>query len=353
VTTPRTTFSNRVADARGNQCRIRQATPDDLPAIRALFRMCFGFEQPQFHFRSKFFQASVGTSIVMIAEQDGRLIGHYALWGIPLRLGFELIAGAQSVDTMTHPEYRRRGVLVRLATAAMDIAVRRGIEVVYGFPNEGSLTASVRRLNWHQVGNVQTFMRPLRPEGMRRIPKHLHVPTRMALRVWPTASTAGYDICDARPSDGAIALLLQNRAPADGACQTERSPQWYDWRFSHSFGRDYRWLTLESGGGPAAFAVWGRDTSNGNGLLADVVAVDDNAYAAAVAAVIDRARQANCAAVGTMTTRPEILRALRANGFRRHGNLPFKVRALTGRVLGANIYQPEAWRLLGADCDSF
>src|ERR1700743_1143433 len=148
-----------------DEIRVRSATTADLLQINSLFRKFFGFEQPASHFKAKYFDNTVATSVSTVAEADGHIIGHYGLWGMPLQLGFELVGAAQYGDAMTHPDYRGRGLLVRLATTAMEVAARRGIDVLYGFPSARSYPASIRRLNWHHVRDVPLYSRPIRADG--------------------------------------------------------------------------------------------------------------------------------------------------------------------------------------------
>ena len=255
-------------DATNDVCQVRQATAADAPAIGALFRKCFGFEQPPMYFASKYFQASVGTSVSMIAEADGQVIGHYGLWGVPIRLGFELVAGAQSVDTMTHPDYRGRGVKVRLAQGH---GYRRAARhrCALRFPEQKRISGDIAAAEMATHRRRAEFSCLLRPEGLRRVPRSLHAPTTIALKIWPRVATSAYDILLARPDDGALARLLTHRSADDGICQTERFPQWYDWRFSRALGREYQWGTIARDGRPAAFAVWRHDRAERSAAIAE------------------------------------------------------------------------------------
>lgn len=91
---------------------IREATIDDVPAINELFYAVFGLHRDDAGMRWKFFQNPSGPALLMVAEDHGRLVGNYALWPVPIRLGPEVVRGAQSIDTMTHADYRRQGILL-------------------------------------------------------------------------------------------------------------------------------------------------------------------------------------------------------------------------------------------------
>ncbi len=95
---------------------------------------------------------------------DGdRAAGFYTAWPVRLRLGKETVLGAQSMDTMTHPDYRGRGLFIKLAQACYDLAASKGYEVFYGFPNQNSYSGFIRRLNWDHTGDITHWLRPIRP----------------------------------------------------------------------------------------------------------------------------------------------------------------------------------------------
>jgi hypothetical protein len=173
------------------------------------------------------------------------------------------------------------------------------------------------------------------------------------LRAWPRADTDFFDVRIGKPSCETIATLLTHRGGNGGTCQTERTPEWYDWRFSPLMGNRHEWLTLEAKGRAVAYAVWGRGFGGRTALLSDVVGESAAAIAAAIACAFDQARAAGCSALSTATNRPDLLPALRANGFRLTGAMPFKVRSLTSRAFASSIDAFENWRLLGADCDIY
>ena len=75
-----------------------------------------------------------GASIIWIAEADGKLAGQYAITCVKMKVGRKLIAGSQSENTMTHPDYQRQGIFETLARRVYGEAEKRdGIYIVYGF----------------------------------------------------------------------------------------------------------------------------------------------------------------------------------------------------------------------------
>ena len=76
-------------------------------------------------------------------------------------LGGQSVTGMVSVDTMTAPEFQRRGLLTRVGTHTYAQWHAAGIPFVLGLPNErwGSRTNA---LGWVELCDYQWLARPLR-----------------------------------------------------------------------------------------------------------------------------------------------------------------------------------------------
>jgi predicted N-acetyltransferase YhbS len=150
---------------------VREAVPEDDPQIADLFDGVFGFRPSASHIDWKFRQNPDAIPLTVVAECENTIVGQYALWSTRLRLGREVVIGAQSLDTMTHPDFRGQGMFVALATECMELAFQRGVEALYGFPNDNSYPGFVRRLDWDHTGDVAGWVRPLVPSRHKRVPK--------------------------------------------------------------------------------------------------------------------------------------------------------------------------------------
>ncbi len=111
-----------------------------------------------------------GQAIFKLAEHGDRLVGQYVV--APQRMvieGTECLA-AQSLETMTHPDYRRQGMFVTLARLVYENALARDIPVIYGFPNTQSHHGFVNRLEFFDF-DVPIYLRPMRAE--RIFPRYI------------------------------------------------------------------------------------------------------------------------------------------------------------------------------------
>jgi hypothetical protein len=105
---------------------VREYRPEDIEGVRGLFGEVFHHDWPIEHFLWKFKDNPAGSGIIILAEYSRQIVGQYALMPTWLRLGNEVVFGAQSVDTMTHPDYRNQGMFTVLAKACFELAAKKG-----------------------------------------------------------------------------------------------------------------------------------------------------------------------------------------------------------------------------------
>lgn len=99
--------------------------------------------------------AAGGKIWIWLADDNGRIVGQYAIQPVMIKIDGETIIGSQSLDTMTHPEYTHQGIFKTLANKVYREAERAGIHIVYGFPNKLSYPGFIKRLNWFDIANRQ------------------------------------------------------------------------------------------------------------------------------------------------------------------------------------------------------
>lgn len=102
-----------------------------------------------------------GPGWIQIAEHDGRIIGQSAIIPATMKVGAEVIAVFQSIDTMTHPGYRRQGIYETLAKTVYAEAAKDNVRVGYRFPNKFSHPIAIKKLDWYDVAAMQTVSKPL------------------------------------------------------------------------------------------------------------------------------------------------------------------------------------------------
>lgn len=109
-----------------------------------------------------------GNGRTLLADANGRIAAQYAIVPVWIKVGKQMITGAQSLDTMTHPDYRRRGLFETLAKEVYSSAAGVGIHIVYGFPNSLSSPGFINKLDWFVVSTLKLRLKPLNWETVIR-----------------------------------------------------------------------------------------------------------------------------------------------------------------------------------------
>lgn len=95
-------------------------------------------------------------------------VAAYSAFPVPFRAGGREGSAIQSFDTLTLPSHRGRGLFVRLASMAYDLAAESGELAVFGFPNDQSVHGFSSRLCWQVFGQVPFLARPIGTRYLRR-----------------------------------------------------------------------------------------------------------------------------------------------------------------------------------------
>ncbi len=343
----------------GTAWTIREAGPDDMDSIRALYAEVWGYNRPRSFDHWRWFTSPDGKCPIALAMDGDRAAGFYTVWPAKLRLGSEVVLGGQSMDTMTHPDYQGQGMFVKLAQACYDLAAARGFEVLYGFPNPLSYPGFVRRLNWDHSGDIHHWIRPLRLSRHPRVPAALGPLADAAAALLPRGRTQGVEIAVGKPEPTALQGLLGQWCAERDVCRIDRNTAWLDWRYAPDAEHDYEWVCAHRAGTLVAAGAWGMQNAawatvaEGRAHLVELLGGDRRGLQAVVAAIIGRAAKRSALLLETMCNVAPVAAVLRRAGFLRHRRAPFIVRGLTARTLGGNIHNHGAWRIMGGDVDTF
>ena len=114
--------------------------------IGELFKVCFQADLDPMLWDWAYQKNPTGNPIIVVALDNNDLVGHYAMIPMPFILGKAQNIGYLSMTTMVHPNYRKYGLFLELATHAYSRALPGTF--VYGFPNSNSAPGFKKRLNW-------------------------------------------------------------------------------------------------------------------------------------------------------------------------------------------------------------
>ena len=171
-----------------------------------------------------------GRSILLLAECDQRLVGVRAFMRWRLSCGGAVIEAAKPVDTVTHPDYQRRGIFSRLTTRACDDARDQGIRLIFNTPNQNSAPGYLK-LGWKETAHLPLYAKWLTPvssawAALRWKMGFRHVPRAEAFfRETPPSARDVF----ASAADLPSLTVGQN---SDQRLQTDRSVKFLCWRYA-------------------------------------------------------------------------------------------------------------------------
>jgi GNAT superfamily N-acetyltransferase len=149
---------------------VRRFSPEDLPDVLELLDACLGGgpagRRPPELFRWKHLDNPFGTSFLLLAAADGRLVGLRAFMRWQFLAGGRVVSAARAVDTATHPDFQGMGIFTRLTLAALD-EVRGQVDLVFNTPNAKSRPGYLK-MGWREVGRVPVTVRVRRPLRLLR-----------------------------------------------------------------------------------------------------------------------------------------------------------------------------------------
>ncbi|MGU3493881.1 GNAT family N-acetyltransferase [Xanthobacteraceae bacterium A53D] len=223
-----------------------------LPGIRALYELVWGVAVPEAFLRWKLFDGPYGplASVAMVGEE---VVGLYAVIPTPMLLDGAPIMAAQSVDTMTHPDYRRQNMSVTLARHCYAEGTRRGYGLVYGLPNENSYPMFMTKLDWRHLDEMVRMVRPL--AAPKRVPGLVAPLLDMAMALQVRLSgAAGQGVVQQVTADTVFAV--PRPAASHARSRVNHTPDWLAWRYGAEPGGTYERLVLGALDAPEALAIF-------------------------------------------------------------------------------------------------
>jgi hypothetical protein len=153
-----------------DSARVRPAVPEDIPGLAALFQTVFHAPAPPPFWQWKYHSPAV-KALAIVAEEEGRIVGHYGGLLLPYRLGRRQYLALQATDLMTHPSVRHRvgrhSVLLNCAGLFFDLARQAGADFAYGFPGRSSRLLGEKYLDYRPLQALEVEALAVEPGPLR------------------------------------------------------------------------------------------------------------------------------------------------------------------------------------------
>jgi hypothetical protein len=341
---------------------VRAYEAGDEHGLVRLLGSRFGHDVAIEHWRWKLMHWPSNVANVWLAVANGKAVFHYG--GVPLRYRLNGSSGTAmiSVDAMTAPEFRRRGLLTRGTRRAFAEWKARGIAFTLGLPNEqwGSRIAAA---GWQSLFPLQWLVRPLRPEvfAARRLGmpwlRRATIVSDLFGRLLPhrLRSDPQIELREIAQADSSLDLLW-HRCRSDAMFSVVRDSAWVQWRFFSSPTRKYRVVLARRGGDAAGYYASHVGTTSGraSALLAELVAPENDTAVqeTLLAHAIASASAEGADMLATLAVRGgNFHKLLRRAGFFRGPAFDVHIVPFAADLSMEQLRNPRNWHLSGADFD--
>lgn len=140
--------------------KYREYRTGDMRYILELFEMSFGKKMNEKYWKWRYLDNVLNKTMIYLATDDEKVVAHYALSPTILYVKGNQFNAGLSMTTMTHPDYRGRGLFTSLANELYNN--RAELDVIYGVPNDNSLKGFIKHLNCIHIVDIPVFEIDLR-----------------------------------------------------------------------------------------------------------------------------------------------------------------------------------------------
>ena len=144
---------------------IREALDKDIQEILKVLKASLGetsSKKTEEVWRYKHVINPFGKSLVLIAEEENKIIGVRAFMRWQWKRQDKLYSSFRAVDTATHPEHQGKGVFKKLTLKALEIAQINGNDFIFNTPNSLSKPGYLK-MGWEEIGNIRVQIVPVNP----------------------------------------------------------------------------------------------------------------------------------------------------------------------------------------------
>jgi hypothetical protein len=155
---------------------IRKSEFNNLNIYKEIFSLCFHLDVTESYFEWKFLKNPSGKAIAFEAYdiQKNRVAAFYGVIPEDYIINNKREIIYQSMDTMTHPEYRKKGLFVKLANITYEyVSSLNNGAVFFGIGGPNSMHGFINNLKWNNPIQIRyTFIPNL-------VLKYLLFPTKI------------------------------------------------------------------------------------------------------------------------------------------------------------------------------
>ncbi|OQP67517.1 hypothetical protein A4R26_12595 [Niastella populi] len=110
-------------------------------------------------------QNPFGASFVLLAEENGTIIGLRAFMQWKWKWNDTIYKAIRAVDTATHPDHQGKGIFKKLTLQQLELCKQQGVHFVFNTPNDQSRPGYLK-MGWVQQGKMPLKLKVLNPIGL-------------------------------------------------------------------------------------------------------------------------------------------------------------------------------------------
>lgn len=153
-----------------DELTIRTPSDEDLESILDLLSLGLGTgtaPRTRAFWTWKHLASPFGPSYLLVAVSGGKIVGLRAFMRWTWWSSEEPIPAVRAVDTVTHPDWRGRGLFQRLTLEMVEQLQSERIAFVFNTPNPKSMPGYLK-MGWVKVGRLTPWLLPRRPRRFLR-----------------------------------------------------------------------------------------------------------------------------------------------------------------------------------------
>lgn len=135
---------------------LRKATDSDISPIIELLKVSLGeslIPKSAKLWNWKHLNNPFGKSPVILAEEDGQLLGVRAFLKWEFLESGKVYRACRAVDTATHPDYQGNGIFKKLTLSLIEEIKKEGIDLLFNTPNAKSAPGYLK-MGWEKWGKL-------------------------------------------------------------------------------------------------------------------------------------------------------------------------------------------------------
>ncbi len=335
--------------------KLRKYRDGDEQAIVELLNFAFGKWHSLRYWKWKYRENPAGSPIIWLAEHDSKIIGHYGIIPIKMKVGNMYVTGSFACNGATHPEYQGRGVFSSIVNRCYFDAAENGIPLTYGFAMI-HLGPTYKRYEWR--GHISFLVRVMKVLNWEPLlGRHLH--NKFLIRA---GSCVMERVRRSRFEDGNLEIervdlfderidRLWERVSKDFKIIVVRDQTYLNWRYVDQPENEYIILTAVKNGEILGYCVLSEE-QHGNlryGFIVDVLGFQN--HYSAIDCLIQRAlehfKERDVDIVSCIMSEKHPYKAIfKRSGFvtsRAHALIPKRALYATVNLPGSIIDEKEAY----------